>query len=229
MFKKKYGVSFRDYLNNIRLEQAAMLLISTSDKVYTVARVCCFRDDSVPYSWNKLALRKGNYNWRDELGLRWLSPAQKDAQDYIAALCGELGDLGVDEIVLEQWHFPIEGNVENITQGEKYDPNRFTASLEEFLTKLGGATGAKISLRVSRNTLSGAESVSGVTPELLERYSAEDAEPMRVDRKEIELLGAEVVYRPLMDMDCGYARHSGIKVAQAVLELYQQRADTKIF
>ena len=65
--------------------------------------------------------------------------------------------------------------------------------------------------------------------ELLERYSAEDAEPMRVDRKEIELLGAEVVYRPLMDMDCGYARHSGIKVAQAVLELYQQRADTKIF
>ena len=138
---------------------------------YTIARVCCFRDDSVPYSWNKLALRKGNYNWRDELGLRWLSPAQKDAQDYIAALCGELGDLGVDEIVLEQWHFPIEGNVENITQGEKYDPNRFTASLEEFLTKLGGATGAKISLRVSRNTLSGAESVSGVTPELLERYA----------------------------------------------------------
>jgi hypothetical protein len=52
---------------------------------------------------------------------------------------------------------------------------------------------------------------------------------MRVDRREIELLGAEVVYRPLMDMDCGYARHSGIKVAQAVLELYQQRADTKIF
>ena len=68
-----------------------------------------------------------------------------------------------------------------------------------------------------------------VSRELLERYSAEDAEPMRVDRREIELLGAEVVYRPLMDMDCGYARHSGIKVAQAVLELYQQRADTKIF
>ena len=68
-----------------------------------------------------------------------------------------------------------------------------------------------------------------VSRELLERYSAEDAEPMRVDRREIELLGAEVVYRPLMDEGCGYARHSGPKVAQAVLELYQQRADTKIF
>lgn len=65
--------------------------------------------------------------------------------------------------------------------------------------------------------------------ELLERYSAEDAEPMVVDHREVELLGAEVVFRPLMDMDCGYARHSGLKVAQAVLELYEQRAETKIF
>lgn len=68
-----------------------------------------------------------------------------------------------------------------------------------------------------------------VGPDLLERYSQEDAEPMQVDRRAIELLGAEVVFRPLMDQDCGYARHSGIKVAQAVLDLYEQRADTKIF
>ena len=68
-----------------------------------------------------------------------------------------------------------------------------------------------------------------IGPALLERYSAEDAEPMRVDRREMELLGAEVVFRPLMDLDCGYARHSGVKVARAVVELYQQRADTKIF
>ena len=68
-----------------------------------------------------------------------------------------------------------------------------------------------------------------VSRELLERYSAEDAAPMEADRRELELLGAELVYRPLMDMDCGYARHDGGKVARAVLELYQQRAETKIF
>ena len=68
-----------------------------------------------------------------------------------------------------------------------------------------------------------------ISRELLERYSAEDAQPMEVGRREVELLGAEVVYRPMMDEDCGYARHSGIKVARAVLDLYQQRADTKIF
>lgn len=68
-----------------------------------------------------------------------------------------------------------------------------------------------------------------ISRELLERYRAEDAAPMEVNRRELELLGAEVVYRPLMDLDCGYARHSGVKVAQAVLELYRQRADTKVF
>ena len=68
-----------------------------------------------------------------------------------------------------------------------------------------------------------------ISRELLERYSADDAQPMEGGRREVELLGAEVVYRPMMDEDCGYARHSGIKVARAVLDLYQQRADTKIF
>ena len=52
---------------------------------------------------------------------------------------------------------------------------------------------------------------------------------MRVDRREVELLGAEVVMRPLTDERSDYARHSGVKVAQAVVELYHQTADTKIF
>lgn len=68
-----------------------------------------------------------------------------------------------------------------------------------------------------------------ISAPLLERYSAEDAEPMWVDRRQVELLGAEVVFRPLVDDESNYARHSGVKVAQAVLDLYHQRADTKIF
>jgi len=44
MFKKKYGVSFREYLNNFRIEQAAQLLITTSDKVYTIARAVGYQD-----------------------------------------------------------------------------------------------------------------------------------------------------------------------------------------
>jgi len=68
-----------------------------------------------------------------------------------------------------------------------------------------------------------------VSPELLARYSAEDAEPMRVDREALEALGVELVSRPLSDERSDYARHSPVKVAEAVLELHQERASTKIF
>lgn len=143
-------------------------------EVYTIARVCCFRDDSVPYSMNNLALRRGEFNWRDDLGLRWLSPAQEDAQAYIAGLCGELAALGFEEILLEQFHFPTQGNVGNIKQGDRYDPARFTNELEDLLDQVRQAVepyGAKLSLRVERDTLAGEESISGVTAALLEQYA----------------------------------------------------------
>jgi uncharacterized cofD-like protein len=68
-----------------------------------------------------------------------------------------------------------------------------------------------------------------IGPEMRERYSREDAVPMVIDRERVEALGAEVVERPLTDDESDYARHSGLKVGQAVLELYHQRAETKIF
>lgn len=70
---------------------------------------------------------------------------------------------------------------------------------------------------------------AAVSDELLARYSAEDAEPMRVDREALEALGVEVVCKPLADERSNYARHSPWKVAEAVLELHQERASTKIF
>ena len=144
-------------------------------EVYTIARMCCFRDDSAPYHWNALALRQGGeYNWRDELGLRWLSPAQENARDYIAGLCGELAALGFDEILLEQCHFPIRGDVGRIVQGDRYDPEHLTDELESFFDQLRQAVepyGTKLSFRVERDTLTRQESVSGMTAALLERYA----------------------------------------------------------
>lgn len=147
----------------------------TGGEVYTIARVCCFRDDSVPYYRNPIALRRGNYNWRDELGLRWMSPANQSSQAYVAALCGELAAMGFDEIVLEHFTFPTRGNLENINQGENYDPASFTGDLDAFLTQVRDALepfDAKLSLRVEGDTLAGEEWSSGLTGGLMEDYAA---------------------------------------------------------
>ena len=63
----------------------------------------------------------------------------------------------------------------------------------------------------------------------MERYREEDAAPIVVDRAAIEALGVEVVTRPLASETLNYARHSFARLAKAVMELYEERAHTRIF
>lgn len=68
-----------------------------------------------------------------------------------------------------------------------------------------------------------------VDPALIQRYKAEDADPIVVDRRETEALGVEVVERPMISSTSRYARHSPERLGEVTMELYQERADTKIF
>lgn len=68
-----------------------------------------------------------------------------------------------------------------------------------------------------------------VRPELLERYRAENAVPITVDTQAIAALGVEPVCRPLASDTQNYARHSFTKLANAIVEVYRERAQTRIF
>ena len=59
---------------------------------------------------------------------------------------------------------------------------------------------------------------------LVERYRAEDAAPLVVDRDRISAMDLELVERPVASQGGDYARHDPDKLAAAVLELYRQRA-----
>ncbi|MCI8478225.1 MAG: YvcK family protein [Oscillospiraceae bacterium] len=68
-----------------------------------------------------------------------------------------------------------------------------------------------------------------VRPRLLERYKEEDAAPIVVDAEAIKALGVELVLRPLASETLDYARHSYTRLANAVMELYHERGETRIF
>ena len=70
---------------------------------------------------------------------------------------------------------------------------------------------------------------AAVRPGLVERYKEEDAAPIVVDRSAIEAMGIDVIERPLASETSDYARHSSNRLAQALLEIYRERADTKVF
>ena len=63
----------------------------------------------------------------------------------------------------------------------------------------------------------------------MERYREEDAAPIVVDAPAIEALGIEVITRPLASETSNYARHSIARLAAAVMEIYEDRAHTKVF
>ncbi len=68
-----------------------------------------------------------------------------------------------------------------------------------------------------------------VRPGLVERYKEEDAVPIVVDRQAVEALGVELITRPVSSETSDYARHSVARLAAAIMDIYRERADTRIF
>ncbi len=57
LFRKKYGQSFKDYLNAYRIEQAATRLLRTDDKIYCIAEAVGYHDPD--YFVNRFIAQKG--------------------------------------------------------------------------------------------------------------------------------------------------------------------------
>ena len=63
-----------------------------------------------------------------------------------------------------------------------------------------------------------------VHPGLVEKYREEDAVPLAIDRERIAAMGLELEERALASTGGNYARHDPDKLAEAILEIYRQRA-----
>lgn len=75
--------------------------------LYTVARVCCFKDDrlsDVDRAMN--ILTNSGYLWRDPDGVRWINPANEQVRAYLIGIARELAQLGFDEILLDFAGYP---------------------------------------------------------------------------------------------------------------------------
>ena len=57
LFRKKYGQSFKDYLNEYRIEQACIRLLRTDDRIYDIAEAVGYHD--LDYFVNRFIAIKG--------------------------------------------------------------------------------------------------------------------------------------------------------------------------
>ena len=113
--------------------------LNAQEDLYTVARLSCFRDNTMPRQRNDLALRSSLGNWRDGDSIRWLSPAYAENQQYITDLCLELAGLGFDEILLDYAAFPLTGNLDTILTGAAYNPDTLAQTVQSFYAQVDAA------------------------------------------------------------------------------------------
>lgn len=151
----------------------AAIQLLNSGELYTVARVSCFRDNTVPRTNMDIAIRSSSGNWRDEESYRWLSAANEEARAYVVGVCQELAGLGFDEILLDNCGFPTQGSVNRIRTNDNYDPENLTGPLELFFEELRAGLAdypeIQISVVSSQSVLSGQSDGSGQTASLLQK------------------------------------------------------------
>lgn len=138
-----------------------------SGELYTVARLSCFRDHALAKDETYAIRTNSGYRWTDPEELRWSSPASQAVQDYLVALMVELAQLGFDEILLDNWGYPAEGNLGYIKQGDAYDLEHLSQPVEEFLARAEAALepyGTRLALRSTWAVLEGEESPAARRP-----------------------------------------------------------------
>ena len=76
---------------------------------YTIARISAFRD----YSFGLNHVPSGLYMlsraglWMDDGGMYWLDPTSATATNWIASVVLELRDMGFNEVLLDNFRFPV--------------------------------------------------------------------------------------------------------------------------
>ena len=110
--------------------------MNREEDLYTIARIACFRDDTLIAQRPDLSLlRVSGSPWRDEDGAPWLSPASGEVQSYLLELCREAAALGFDEVLLTHCAYPTKGSLEDLPDACR-DIDASETVLEDFYSEV---------------------------------------------------------------------------------------------
>ena len=138
----------------------------TESDYYTIACFSALHDNY--YSFAHMvdaAVQQINYSgyiWYAPDSSFYLAPEKQAAREYLAALAGEVAEMGFDELLLDEFGYPTAGRLSNIKPDERTMPQ--SAALCLLADEMKAAIGeSKLSVRVNEETfLAGSNEVSGV-------------------------------------------------------------------
>lgn len=121
--------------------------------IYTIARIVVFRDNAMPRKKPSLGVQRPDGTlWRDNRGITWLDPYNKDAWEYNLQIAERAVDIGFDEIQFDYIRFPSDGNTKTCRYSNKnHSSTEASKAIVAFLKEANKrlkAKGAKISIDV---------------------------------------------------------------------------------
>ena len=106
-------------------------------KVYTIARIVCFKDElSAKNHPDRAVKRSDGTIWRNAAKMAWVDPFDPKAQDYIISIAVDAAQKGFDEINFDYVRFPAKADL--LFSQENNQVNRLKA-IEHFLHKASRA------------------------------------------------------------------------------------------
>jgi hypothetical protein len=93
--------------------------------IYVIGRLVAFKDPVYSTKRPDLSIKKADGSvWKDNKGLSWLNPYNKENWDYLISIAQEAVDKGFDEIQFDYVRFPSDGKKQMSFAGadkEKYE------------------------------------------------------------------------------------------------------------
>ena len=86
---------------------------------WTVGHIVCFSDNAFAQSRTDCALVRADGGlWYDAAGQAWLDPTDPEVLRYLTALCRECGELGFNEVLLDNFCYPASGDTAAIANDD---------------------------------------------------------------------------------------------------------------
>ena len=125
----------------------------TESDCYTVARISSLCDNAFSLGQPESAMRYSDGSlWYDNYSRNWLDPSQTGAREYLCNLAAECQKLGFDELLLDHFRYPIEGDLGVTTLDPGTDRGAVLAQLADKIRETAPSMHLSIILPASIGT-----------------------------------------------------------------------------
>ena len=121
--------------------------------VHVIGRIYCFQDEAASKQNSDLSMEYQNGGrWSDYNSEHWLDPTNPDVVTYLCDIAQSAVDAGCDEILLDEFTFPLRGHIDRIEFFN--EPDSQAAALLDVMQEIQNTVGDSVAVSLTASDAS---------------------------------------------------------------------------